>query len=187
MSAQTPSNLPLLLTTTDVRTPKVEQITQNSTVHIAWWIEGSQDQFRISGTASVVPAVSHPLYKKFDPMQGLALVELTKEGIDWQEKRREVFNGMSSHMKASWCRPPPGSVMKGGYEEAKKWPTSIPKLGEAENEGDRKNQEIALGNFALVLVEPYFVDWVQLGVVPNQRTTFTRVGKGEWVEEIVVP
>jgi len=93
---------------------------------------------------------------------------------------------MSGHMKASWCRPPPGSQLECGYEEAKKWPQNLPKLGEAESEEDKKNLEMALGNFALVVIDPFEVDFVEMGVVPNQRTKFTRDGE-QWIEEIIVP
>lgn len=90
-------------------------------------------------------------------------------------------------MKASWCRPPPGSVMD-AYEDARKWPQTVPKLGEAESEEDRRNQAWALRNFALVLVEAEEVDWLQIGEKPNQRTRFTRQeGKTEWLEQIIVP
>lgn len=119
-------------------------------------------------------------------MGGPALTALKKEGIDWESKRREVFDSMSGHMKASWCRPPPGGKLEGGYEEAKKWPQQLPKLGEADNEEDKTNLEIALGNFALVVIDPLEVDFVELGVVPNQRTKFTRDNE-EWTEEILVP
>jgi pyridoxamine 5'-phosphate oxidase len=114
------------------------------------------------------------------------LTALKKEGIDWELKRRQIFDSMSGHMKASWCRPPPGSKLEGGYGEAKKWPQRLPKLGEDENEEDKKNLEVALGNFALVVIDPFEVDFVELGVVPNQRTKFTRNGE-HWVEEVVVP
>jgi hypothetical protein len=93
---------------------------------------------------------------------------------------------MSGYMKASWCRPSPGTKLEGGYEEAKKWPQDLPKLGEAETEEDKQNLETALGNFALVLIDPFEVDFVELGVIPNQRTVFARHGE-DWVEEIVVP
>ena len=114
---------------------------------------------------------------------------LDEDQINWDQKRREVFNSMSSHMRASWCRPPPGSVIP-SYEEAKKWPSSVPKLGEAGNREEEENQKMAFKNFALVLVDPIEVDWIQLGVVPNQRTRFrivTRGGDRDWSEEILVP
>jgi len=90
-------------------------------------------------------------------------------------------------MRASWCRPTPGSPLKGGYEEGEKWPKSVPTTTGAKNEEEKKLVKEALGNFALVLVEPTFVDWVQMGVVPNQRTFFTRGSDESWTESIVVP
>ena len=89
-------------------------------------------------------------------------------------------------MKATWCRPAPGSKLDGGYEEGNKWPDKLPKLGEAKNEEEKRNLEQALGNFALMVIDPVEVDFVELGVVPNQRTKFTREGE-KWVEQIVVP
>lgn len=109
---------------------------------------------------------------------------------DWEKKRREVFNDMSKGMKASWATPTPGDPIK-SYDEANAWPGPLPRLEEADNDEDKKNLEFALGNFALVLIDPFSVDWVQLGTRPNRRTKFSRnenLGEGdEWAEEIVVP
>lgn len=77
--------------------------------------------------------------------------------------------------------------MKGGYDEAKKWPETIPTTSGAANEKEKELVEQALGNFALVLIEPTYVDWVQLGIVPNRRTFFHRGDDGFWTETIVVP
>jgi pyridoxamine 5'-phosphate oxidase len=177
----TESKIPLFLITTDIRTPKANQIDKNPNVHISWWIEGTQEQFRITGTASIVPDPT----KQAKPIAG-TLATLAEEGLDWEVKRKEVFNSMTPHMRASWCRAVPGTPMAGGYEEAKKWPETLPKLNEAKTDEEKKNQEFALSNFALVLIEPWAVDWVELGVIPNQRTNFTRKGD-QWVEQIVVP
>lgn len=95
---------------------------------------------------------------------------------------------MSAHMKASWCRPVPGSPLLGGDEEAKKWPERVeePKDGDG-NEENRKNWETALANFALVVIEPLEVDYVELGVMPNRRAKFWKNGDGVWEEQAVVP
>jgi len=77
--------------------------------------------------------------------------------------------------------------MEGGYEEAKKWPTTVPTTTGAKSEREKKLVEQALTNFALVLIEPTYVDWLQSGVVPNQRTFFYRAEDGTWTETIVVP
>jgi len=191
--------LPILLTTTDVRTPKVTQMLSNPVVEVCWWLEGSQDQFRIKGRICVIPAPDHPFHTMQNIPPGSALEKLSEKGEDeaekegkynWEKKRKEVFNDMSRHMKAGWARPLPGAPMK-SYDEAKTWPKTLPNLGEEENEEEKKNLEFAFGNFALVVIEPLEVDFVQLGIIPNQRTIFKRqegLGTGEeWVEEIVVP
>ncbi|EMD32623.1 hypothetical protein CERSUDRAFT_126726 [Gelatoporia subvermispora B] len=179
-------HLPILLTTTDARSPKVSQITATPRVEVAWWLQGSQDQFRIAGPVRFDrPGAGSP----DDPGRGgpfLALRRMDQQNFDWEAKRRAVFDTMSAHMRASWCRPPPGSTMS-AYADAKKWPATVPSLGEAESDEDRTNQEQALGNFALVLIEAEEVDWVQLGVIPNQRTKFVRQEDGSWKEEIIVP
>ncbi|PCH34385.1 hypothetical protein WOLCODRAFT_135682 [Wolfiporia cocos MD-104 SS10] len=178
-------NLPVILTTTDVRSPKVQELRANPYAELCWWMEGSKDQFRISGPVRVIPSphADRTAWVKGEPSVAFDVVE--EQGFDWEKKRSEVFDNMSAHMKASWCRPPPGSVLQ-SYQEAKKWTGKVPKLGEAESEDDRRNQEQALQNFALVLIEAVEVDWVQLGEQPNRRTRFLRVGE-EWTEEISVP
>ncbi|KAF7347307.1 Pyridox-oxase-2 domain-containing protein [Mycena venus] len=102
---------PLLLATTDVRTPKTAQMIANPHVQIVWWIDGSQEQYRIAGKAHIVPAPGHTLHKHF-----LHTIKSLSEGgsFDWEAKRIEVFKSMSPVMKASWCRPTPGSRLEGG-------------------------------------------------------------------------
>ena len=169
----------MLLTTTDIRTPKVGQILANDTVQVNWWIESSSDQFCLTGKVSLVPNASFG--------GSLAFERLSARGFDWDAKRVRVFDSLGSHMRACWCRPPPGSPLKGGYEEAKKWPESVPATTGVTNEEERKLVDEALGNFALILIEPNYVDWVQLGIVPNRRTFFTREDDESWTETIVVP
>lgn len=159
---------PIILTTTDIRTPKVEQILANDTVQINWWIAPSKDQFRLTGKATLVS-------------------DLSAGDFDWEAKRVQVFDGLSGRMRACWCRPTPGSPLKGGYEESKEWPETIPSTTEATSEKDKKLVGEALGNFVLVLIEPSFVDWFQLGVVPDRRTFFHRGQDGSWTETIVAP
>ena len=142
------------------------------------------DQFRLTGKVSIVP---EPSSKVFHSGGSAGFEKLSAGGFDWETTRVRVFDSLSDHMRASWCRPTPGSLLKGGYEEAKKWPKSVPATTGATNEEEKKLVEEALGNFALVLIEPTFVDWVEMGVLPNQRTFFTRGDDGSWAETIVVP
>ncbi|GBE80177.1 hypothetical protein BKA93DRAFT_894150 [Sparassis latifolia] len=177
-------NLPVLLTTTDVRTPKVTQIYCHPFTELAWWMSGSQDQFRVFGSVRIVTSPRTLCQAETYEEGLLALSKFQEQDYDWERKRLEIFDSISSDRKAGWCTPLPGSVMH-SYEDAKKWPQTVPRLGEAQSEEDKRNQERALDNFALVLIEPTEVDWTQLGVNPWRRTRFTR-NDGEWIEEIIV-
>ncbi|KAF5346163.1 hypothetical protein D9758_009968 [Tetrapyrgos nigripes] len=216
---------PLILSSTDIRSPKVQQIFTNPKVELAWWIEGAQEQFRVSGIGCIVPAPPSTsattsafastgtdgtpdqedhhldrssLYASFEQFVQSTrsgtetstggLASLVRENFDWEKKRVEVFKTMSAYMKASWCRPVPGSPLQGGEDEAKKWPEKVEEPAEGDgNEENRRNWETALRNFALLLVDPIEVDYVELGVVPNRRTKFWRTEEGKWEEMAVVP
>lgn len=177
-------NLPVILTTTDVRTPKVAQMRSNTYAEIVWWMAGSQDQFRLTGPVRIVSSPTDNTLPSVGE-ETLALDKLRDQGYDLEQKRQAVFDNMSAHMKASWCRPPPGTAMD-SYEDAKKWPTTVPKLGEAKTDEEKRNQAQALSNFGLILLEPVEVDWLQLAEKPNQRTKYTRHGE-DWAEQIIVP
>ncbi|KIK98961.1 hypothetical protein PAXRUDRAFT_823304 [Paxillus rubicundulus Ve08.2h10] len=180
-------DLPLLLATTDVRTPKSSQLNADPRVEAVYWTASTQEQFRIIGRASIVPT---PNYQgPYPSPSGRVFDELAKEAFDWEKKRVQVFDSMSGHLKATWCRPVPGSPLEGGEEEMKEWPEKLPKLDEAESEEDKKNLAFALENFALFLVEPFEVDLLELGVQPNKRTNFKRNCEGSigFKETALVP
>ncbi|KAF7307517.1 Pyridox-oxase-2 domain-containing protein [Mycena indigotica] len=170
----------------DVRSPKTAQLISNPHVQVVWYIEGTQEQYRIAGTARVIPAPGEGLYKHFVH----TLVELQNtakpSSFDWEAKRLAVFRSMSPFMKASWCRPVPGSRLEGGQEEARKWPTEIhePAADDAEA---KKLWDMSLGNFALVVIEPSEVDHIELAPVPNLRTRYWRSNNGVWKDEELVP
>ncbi|KAF8167325.1 pyridoxamine 5'-phosphate oxidase-domain-containing protein [Crassisporium funariophilum] len=192
-------SLPLLISTTDIRTPKVTQLISNSTAELAWWIEGTQQQFRVIAKVHLVPSPSHRLHAHFQsalgeagPDTGLALFK----NEDWEAKRIQIFKSLSAHMKASWCRPVPGSRLEGGQEEAKRWPERVEEPDEKADmpkekyDEAKRNWETALGNFAVVVVDPVEVDFVELGVLPNLRTRFFKEKKDAetvWSEEELVP
>ena len=189
-------SFPLLVSTTDIRTPKVTQLLSSPYVELAWWIDGSpngddetKQQFRISGIVSLVPSPrSEEVAAKlvFEGQAG------SKESREWWETTRvESFKSLSAHMKASWAKPTPGSPLSlhGGSDAPNSWPVKIeePSSADSPEEGERKQElwERALRNFALVVIEPREVDFVDLGVVPNRRWRFWRGGSG-WEEEEVV-
>ncbi|KAJ6489641.1 pyridoxamine 5'-phosphate oxidase-domain-containing protein [Mycena vitilis] len=173
---------PLLLATTDIRTPKTAQLIANPHVQIVWWIDGSQEQYRIAAKAHIVPAPGHTLHKHFVHTVGALS---GGQNFDWEAKRLAVFKGMSPVMKASWCRPVPGSRLEGGEEEAKKWPRELEEPKPGDEEGKRL-WEMSLSNFTLVVIEPQDIDYVELAPIPNRRTRFWRTG-GVWNEEALVP
>ena len=96
-------------------------------------------------------------------------------------------------MKASWCRPTPGSVLKGGEEEAAKWPDRVdePDPNSEHYEKQKRDWDLALSNFAVVVIEPYEVDFVDLKALPNRRWLFNKKkldGNGwVWGETELVP
>ncbi|KAH9996494.1 pyridoxamine 5'-phosphate oxidase-domain-containing protein [Russula vinacea] len=159
--------LPLLVTSTDIRTPKIQQIAHADTVELAWWINATSDQFRISGPARIFAAPEHT---SSPPMH----------------KRRELFSALSEEMRATWCRPTPGTPLKAGYEEMDDWPAKVPKPSDAKTEKEKELAELALSNYAIIVIEPLNVDWLQMAIKPNRRTFFTRE-EVHWKEEVVVP
>jgi len=181
--------LPLILSTTDVRTPKVTQLAANDIVEAVFWTPSTLQQFRILGRASIVPEVGYS--GGYPAPRGVVYGALDEEGFDWEAKRVATFDRMSGRMKATWCRPVPGTPLRGGEEEMKKWPETLPKLGEARDEGERENLAKALGNFALLLIEPFEVDRVEFVAPHDRRTRYERdwedEGSVEFRETLVVP
>jgi hypothetical protein len=96
--------------------------------------------------------------------------------FDWEAKWVHVFNSLSGRTRTCPRHPTPGSLMKGGYEEAEKQPETIPTTTGVTNENEKKLVDVALGNLALVLIEPTFADWIQLGAMPDRQTCFDRGG-----------
>lgn len=190
-------SLPLLVTTTDIRTPKIQQMLANPHAELAWWIEPTQEQFRISGLTTVVPEPGHTLHDAFlrsapsalpkpEGLVATGMLALKDSGIDWEGKRVEVFKMMSPYMRAAWCRPTPGSPLDTA-EGTDKWPVRVDPPTADSKEEDRENWTKALKNFALVIIDPDRVDYVEMAVKPNRRWYFTRTPEGSWEELAVVP
>jgi hypothetical protein len=77
--------------------------------------------------------------------------------------------------------------LEGGPEEAKKWPERLEEPKEGDSEEAWKNWAMALGNFALVVIEPSEIDYLTMAVIPNRRFRFARAVEGGWDEVEVVP
>ena len=170
----------------------------NPTAELAWWIEAKRQQYRITADIYLVPNLEHPLHSNFEnalsrSQYGTGLALFKDE--DWESQRLQMFKGMSPHMKASWCRPVPGSPLKGGQDEAKNWPEVVEDPNEHEDLPREKYEELlrnwkmALSNFALIIIDPIEVDFLDMDVVPNRRTRFFKTSEtyGLWHEEELVP
>lgn len=218
VAAQNPAfgSSPCLLTTTDVRTPKVEQLTSQSGLRaegtdgsrggeseIAWWIESAQMQLRISGTLHVLPRAGHALrarfpFERLSPPHAPGVAET--ERFDWDAERTRIFNKLNAGLLASFCRPTPGSDHPAGEAALASarpkdatnspWPLELPQPGGEETEEQRQQLAEAERNFALVVMEPRRVDVVKLA--DDQRTIYElrpghTAARGEWTARRVVP
>ncbi|KAG9096359.1 hypothetical protein FRC06_008751 [Ceratobasidium sp. 370] len=187
---------PLLITTTDVRSTKVHQLrthpnTSGPTSEAAWWIAPASVQFRISARTHILPAPSNQLHSDF-PLQLLSSAgggdsgpEYPETAADWEKFRIKTFNALPAFLRASFARPIPGSVLA-NQEDAQIWPNSLPESDKAESEEDRRHIKEALENFALLVLEPLEVEFLELGVEPNRRTRWN-LSEKEWKESSVVP
>ena len=198
---------PLLITSTDIRTPKASQIATNPNIELTWWFSGPVEQYRIRGKAWILPSqeatksdqgnlgirdgqdeeketVGTTAKVLLDTFPGTRL-RGDEVNYDWEQKRKEVFNSMSGHMRAAWARPIPGSDLP---SDNNNWPETLPGLDDDETQANKQTEvAYAFKNFALVVIEPEEVDYVELGVMPNRRTVFRYTEKEEWVETAVVP
>lgn len=217
IGAQNPKfgSSPCLMTTSDVRTPKVQQLTSQSSLRaqgsdgsrggeteIAWWIESTQLQFRISGTVHVLPTKGHALRSLF-PFERLSPPRApdasSTEPFDWDGERTRIFNKLSPGLLASFCRPIPGSPhpnanqlssAKPKDDTNSPWPLELPQPGKEENDEQKRQLEESEKNFALVVIEPYKVDLVNLA--DDTRTIYEleqghNAATGHWTARRVVP
>jgi pyridoxamine 5'-phosphate oxidase len=186
--------LPLLLSSTDVRTPKVSQLLADPRAEVVWWMEGTREQYRLASSIYLIPAPSTPLYAQCTAAFADAAPESAMHGFrghDWEETRRGTFTAMSPGMRATWLRPAPGSVLEGGQKEAESWHKSLDEPDPAKEgyEEAKRLWDTALSHFTLVVIDPLEVDMVELGVVPNRRTLFKKKegAPGVWEELELVP
>ncbi|KZT73379.1 hypothetical protein DAEQUDRAFT_467347 [Daedalea quercina L-15889] len=180
-------NLPVFVFSTDVRMQKALQMRTHPYAELVWWFRGSSEQYRVTGVARVITSPNIDLGPGgLVREESLALDALDKQGYDWSMKMRELYSeGSDDGLRASLNRPPPGTRIP-SYQTAKEWVQEVPKLGLAKDDADRRNQEEGLRNCALLLVEPFEVDWCELALRPHKRTKFRRQGD-TWEEWPVVP
>ncbi|BGP14601.1 hypothetical protein JCM10213_001948 [Rhodosporidiobolus nylandii] len=171
-----------LVITTDARTPKARQLAACPHVELAWWLSATQHQFRVLGSAYILPSPS------FDPagFPFPAAKLAPYKDFSWEDERVRQFRKLSPELRASFYRPVPGTPLKDWGGKMEDLPAELPEEGE--NEEQKKQVEQALKNFALVVIDPSEVDLVDLGAQPNERTQWRlNPAAAEWSEVAVVP
>ncbi|KAK4058720.1 hypothetical protein OIO90_000164 [Microbotryomycetes sp. JL221] len=168
---------PLLVSTTDMAMPKVEQIKSSaagpgkgSPGEYVFWMSPTGDQIRVRGQIHL-----------YDPTQSIssqsiASLDVTKD-FDWEQFRLNVWkNKMSGHLRASYLNTPPGKPVEEEFKEPSK---------ERIDPDEEPEATEALKRFALIVFEPTVVDWSQQNAKPPVRRTWTRVEKDTWKEQRV--
>ncbi|GAA5948803.1 hypothetical protein JCM21900_005305 [Sporobolomyces salmonicolor] len=189
-----------LVVTTDGRSPKAAQLAASPAVELAWWLSATQHQFRIAGKAYLLPSPSFSSSSSsstsssspsssavpFPPFPGDKLAPYP--GFSWEDERIRQFRKLSAELRASFCRPVPGTKLSEWGGKLEELPQELPEgLDEATGDDEQKKQiEQALEHFVLIVIDPEEVDLVDLGSTPNTRTQWKLTG-GKWSEAAVVP
>ncbi|GAA5824749.1 hypothetical protein JCM3770_007143 [Rhodotorula araucariae] len=176
-----------LVITTDARSPKARQLASQPAVEIAWWLAATQHQFRLVGRAHVLPSPALATSAAFPfPADQLAPYA---PGFSWEAERARQFRRLSPELRASFCRPVPGTPLSQWAGSLDDLPATLPEWADkAESDEQKRQIDEAFKNFALVVIDCTEVDLVDLGAQPNTRTHWTLdTASGLWTEEGLVP
>jgi len=175
----------VLLTTTDARGPKANQIksfgSEGCPVEISWWMAPVSIQFRIKGRAFLLSPPSNSQANTDFPSKRLGppLSESgSKSKFDWEAERIRIFAKMSPPLKASFLRPTPGTPLKDTDVDYRQLPQEL-------KDGQKEEEKKALENFALIAIEPFEVDLADLADLPNERRVYKK--SDDWKEVAVAP
>ena len=106
---------------------KPVHLAAHSDVEIAWWIEPTNTQFRISGPAVTIAS---PKVESSDKVQEkLKKLDPTgdEKNTDWWEKERaRLWKSVSGHLRAGFARPAPGTPLDKADRKPEEWSESIP-------------------------------------------------------------
>ena len=195
---------------------KPVHLKNDPTLEIAWWIDDSAVQFRITGEGYTVPSPTSP---DGESLVQAAVKALGHDGAGgregnaewWEGKRREMWaTEMSSHLRGSFGRPDPGKKMSEIEEKPEDWIQRLDaesvsaecsrwrcRLGgtrlradggpEQDDPKQKKDIEFARNNFALLAIRPTGVEYLELKPTPNKRTQWTKRADGEWDRVEVAP
>ena len=119
----------LLLTSTDHRMKKYDELGSNPNVELAFWMEKTGVQFRISGKAAVLPNKPESKSELEEILKSTLSVTEGEEADPefWVKKRDEEFEKMSGHLRATFARPKPGTPLNElpEKEQPEDWPETI--------------------------------------------------------------
>ena len=133
------------------------------------WADRAGHQYRVAGEAFVLAAPGQDA--RGTTFDGKRLAP--SESFDWESERivrrhfcagadwQRVWRKMSPPLRATFCRPKTGVPLETD-DDPESWPTKLGNDLECESDEDKKHLRIALENFALVLIDPAFVDWCVL-------------------------
>ncbi|ORX89169.1 hypothetical protein K493DRAFT_318901 [Basidiobolus meristosporus CBS 931.73] len=166
----------LLQFTTHIESTKVQEIMANPWCEVCWWLPETNEQFRFSGKAYIIPSSNHELCRAYPELD--AHFQNFSGGFDWEKERLAVWKAMSPGMKASFTWPKPGA------------PRTAPDSGFTSKveEGRSPEDQVtkSIENFALLIVAPDTLDHVELLKKPNERRVYVK-NESSWVMEELNP
>ncbi|SCV67333.1 BQ2448_5979 [Microbotryum intermedium] len=170
----------LLLTTTDVIMPKVDQIESSATStggapsEIIFWTSPTGDQIRLRG---LIYLYLPPSSSKDSDAESRQPIQDRFPEFDFESLRQEQWKTLSGHLRASFLRPKPGSE----WLKEKKYEFQE-RLGVGE-----EGEEEAMKRFSLVVFDPTIVDHSEQNAQPPVRYVWTKQADGSWEETQVAP
>lgn len=106
---------------------KPKHLAAHSDVEVAWWIEATNVQFRISGHGVTIPS------PKVESSQSIGekLKKLAPTGEEsnadwWEQERTRLWKSVSGHLRAGFARPAPGTPLDKADRKPEDWSESIP-------------------------------------------------------------
>jgi len=97
---------------------KPNHLSHNPILELAWWIEETAVQFRLTGKGYTIPPNSEEAKKVIEAI-GLEGEEANVEF--WEKKREQVWGEFSGHLRGSFGRPPPGRKLEDVKEKPEDW------------------------------------------------------------------
>lgn len=100
----------------------------------------------------------------------------------WERKRKELWEGLSPELRASFCRPMPGAELK---DDPNNWIEELPADSDGADEKTKEALARAWENFAVLALQPESVEVLDLGAKPHTRTQWTSATDAPRKTEVV--